>query len=183
MFNRPKQLSTEVLHTNPWCSFNHDRFLLSNGQEGDYYYVETTGCAMVVPLTDEGKVILILQHRYLRDKQSIEFPCGGLHQKESALEAAGRELLEETGWRAGDFLKVGTFEGAAALAKDTTHVFIATEMTKVAESQPEATGDIEVMIRRVDELEEMIQRGEIWNGQTLATWALARDRVFKLIKI
>lgn len=178
-----KILSTEVVHQNPWFDYKHDRFLLPNEQEADYYYSETvgSGCSMVVPLLDDGRLLLTSQHRYLRDRQSVEFPCGGIEKAESPSETAQRELLEETGWRADDFIKIGSFDGLNGLVKDTAHVFVARGLEQVRPPQADLCETIEIIFRRIDEFEDMIKRGEIWDGQTLATWAMTRDYLYKIL--
>ncbi len=178
-----KTLSTEVIHKNPWFEYKHDKCLLPNGQEADYYYPETfgSGCSMVVPLLDDGRLLLTAQYRYLRDRQSVEFPCGGIQPPESPSETAQRELLEETGWRADDLIKVGSFEGLNGLVKDTAHVFVARGLEQVRSPQADPSETIEIMFRRIDEFEDMIKRGEIWDGQTLASWAMTRDYLYKIL--
>lgn len=177
-----KLISSEIIHEQSWAKYINDTFSYPSGKEGNYYYLETLGggCSMVVPVLDDGRLILTIQYRYLRDRMSVEFPCGGLKEKESPSDAAKRELLEETGWRADDLMKIGSFDGLNGLAKDTAHVFLAKELTQVSTPQNSEEETTEVIYRRVDEFEDMIKRGEIWDGQTLATWAMSRDYLNKL---
>jgi ADP-ribose pyrophosphatase len=119
--------------------------------------------------------MLVLQYRYLKEKQSIEFPAGGIGIAESPLDGAKQELLEETGCTADDWYSVGTFEPANGLLRDTTHVFVA-HVVGQGDQQLDDTEDIEILYRRPDEIEDMVRRGDIWDGQTLATWAMVRHR-------
>ncbi|MBU2542616.1 NUDIX hydrolase [Patescibacteria group bacterium] len=166
-----KKLSEETIHQNPWWAYKHDKYEKPNGEEGDYYYGETPGNVMIIPVLDDGRLVLILQQRYLREKQSIEFPCGGLLEGQSVLEAAERELLEETGYIADEYIKIGEFEGLNGLVKDMCHVFLA-YVVEQKEQQLDDTEEIEVMYRRPDEIDTMIRKNEIWDGQTLASWAM-----------
>ena len=166
-----KKISEEVLHQNPWWTYKHDKYILPNGQEGDYYYGETPGNAMIVPVLPDGRLILILQQRYLRKKQSIEFPCGGIVEGQSALDAAKRELLEETGYVADEYVKIGEFEGLNDMAKDMCHVFLA-YVTEQGVQQLDDTEEIEILYRRPDEVDQMVRKNEIWDGQSLASWAM-----------
>lgn len=178
-----KKNSSEEIHKNPWWTYYHDKIILANGEPGDYYYGETigSGCAIIVPVLDDGRLVLVSQYRYLRDKKSVEFPCGGLKKNESPSEAGERELLEETGYRASEIIKIGSFDALNAVFKDTAHVFAATGLELSGPQQLEKfeQGTIEVFYRRVDEFEEMIKNGQIWDGQTLAAWTLVRDYVYK----
>ena len=67
------------------------------------------------------------------------------------------------------------FEPSVGVLKDLSHIFIANELSLVQEPKVEDFEQTEVMLRRVDEFEDMIKRGEIWSGQTLAAWALAKE--------
>lgn len=174
-----KKISSEIVHKNPFWTYYHDKYLLPDGKEGDYYYGENegSGCAIVVPVLDDGRLLLTRQYRYLREKQSVEFPRGGMMSGESPSEAVEREFLEETGYKADEMIKLGAFDGINGVFKDTAHVFIARGLQKAREPAPDATESIEVFFRHLDEFEEMIKNGEIWDGQTLATWALARNMI------
>lgn len=180
-----KKISSEIIHKNAWWTYFHDEYLLPDGKTGHYYFgeVNESGSVMVIPLLDDGHLILNVQQRYLRGKQSVEFPGGGMKKGETPSEAAGRELLEETGHVAGDLMKVGSFDALNGVFKDTCHVFIATELKKIG--RPASCPDelIDFMVRRVDEYEEMVRNGGIWDGQTLAAWALSKDKIYKLLNI
>lgn len=173
MPRRLKKLSEEVLHQNPWNVYKHDTYELPNGEVGNYYYVETPGVGMVVPRMLDGRVLLVLQYRYLEDKQSIEFPAGGLKGNEP-LEGTKRELLEETGCVGENWAKLGEFESCSGLLKDRAHVFVCDVVEQQA-PQLDKTEQIELLYRRPREIDEMIQKNDIWDGQSLAAWALARQ--------
>ncbi len=171
-----KKVSTEIIHDHqPWWQYKCDVIGGLNGEPGKYCYIETRGVAMVVPVLDDGRLILVRQYRYLADKFSIEFPGGGLQENETPMEAGKRELLEESGYSAENLIKIGSFEPSNGVIKDMSHIFIAHELEKTEDIKAEEFEQTEVMIRRIDEFEEMIKRGEIWDGQTLAAWALAKD--------
>lgn len=178
MPRRLKKISEEVLHENPWWMYKHDRYELPNGQEGDYFYGETKGIAIIVPILADGRIVLTLQHRYLKDKQSIEFPGGGILDGLTSLEGAQKELFEETGCVASEFIKVGEFEPANGFIKDTSHVFLA-HIQEQGEPHPDVTEEIEVLYRRPEDIEQMIRQNEIWDGQTMATWSLVRHHFLK----
>ncbi len=170
-----KKKSEEVLSENPWWKYKHDKYTFPDGSEGDYYYGENNGSAMVIPILDDGRLVLVSLHRYLSDKPSIEFPCGGIEKDEVPQAAAFRELREETGWQSDGLSKVGSFIALNGLFKDETHLFVANNLEQISGPSSEPGEVTEVMYRRPDELEDMIKRGEIWDGQTLAAWSLARE--------
>ena len=171
-----KKISEELLHENKWWQCKHDVFQFENGNTGDYYYGETQGTSIVVPILPDGRLLLVRQYRYLSDRYSIEFPGGGIMQGESPSAVAGRELLEETGYAAKEFANISNFEPHNGLFRDMTHIFLAKDVfpLETRKTKTEESEFIEVFLRRPDELEQMIRNNEIWDGQTLAVWAIAR---------
>ncbi len=174
MFKKFQKLSEEVIATNPWWTYKHDKYKCDE-KEYDYFYGELTGNAIVVPVLDDGRIALIRQYRYLQDRSGIEFPMGGIMAGETPLQAAMRELREETGLESTNFSKVAEFEPTLGILKDRSSVFIANEISSQIGNSLDAVEDIELVLRRPDEINEMIKRGEIWSGQTLAAWTLVRD--------
>lgn len=170
-----KKISEETIHANPWWRYKHDTYEKPNGEVGDYYYGETNGLVILIPVLENGKIILTLQYRYLMDRVSIEFPGGGIKPGMELLEAARQELFEETGWIADEMTNIGSFESSNGLAKDRGQVF----MVQVVEQQAQQLDDteqIELLYRTPSEIEEMVEHNDIWCGQTLAAWSLARQR-------
>lgn len=163
---------------NPWWKYKHDVFEMPDGTKGNYYYGEKTGGVLIIPITAEGKLILVRQHRYLQNKFSIEFPIGGVEEGESFNDAAHREFKEEVGQDAGDLSNIGSFEPSNGLFKDSFQIFVARDLFLSTKSTPGVTEDIEILERRPDEFDDMIKRGEIWDGETLAAWTLARPLIF-----
>jgi len=174
MPKRLKKISEETIQVNPWWVYKHDVFEKPNGQLGDYYYAETGGGVKVIPILPDGRIVMILQHRYLEDKQSIEFPSGGIEKGMDAGETARAELLEETGYLADEIIKIGTFQPDNGLIKNLIHVFIAQVSGEPKSQVLNDTEEIDVMYRRPDEIDDMIKRNDIWDGITIAAWTMSR---------
>lgn len=170
----PKKISEEILHENPWWKCKKDIFEKSNGEQGEYHYGETSGAVMLVPIMDDGKIMLIRQYRYLTGKYSVEFPSGGIKHGETPLDAAGRELREEAGAIPDEFISVGSFEPSNGWIKDLTHIYLV-HVAELVSQHLDETEDIEVLYRRPDEISAMIRQNDISCGQTLAAWALAQN--------
>ena len=85
--------SEEIIHNNPFWVYKHDTFQYPDGRTGEYYYGEDRGMVMIVPMLPDGRLVLIKQWRYLLQKNSIEFPGGGIRVDESPDQSAKRELL------------------------------------------------------------------------------------------
>lgn len=162
---------------NNHVTVKRDKILCPNGTVLDYIYQETLGGVIIVPILDDGRLVLVSEYRHLMERRGFEFPKGGMMPKETAAEAAPRELLEETGYSSSNFVKLSTYFPAPGNLRNEAHVYLADELTGPVPLKLDDSEDIEVVLRRPDELEEMIRRGEIWDGDTLAAWALARERV------
>ncbi|MBI2038279.1 MAG: NUDIX hydrolase [Candidatus Magasanikbacteria bacterium] len=170
-----KKISSQILHDNPWWQYKCDKIIRPDGSEGEYCFIETPGNVIIVPVLDDGRLVLVRQYRYLDEKYSIEFPGGGVGKEESPAQAAKRELLEESGYNTENLIKIGAFQPDCGVVKDMSHVFVANELNLVQKPISNAFESTEVLLRRVDEFEDMVKRGEIWNGQVLAAWMIARN--------
>ena len=95
-----RTLERSYLYRNPWCAFRVDEVELPGGATIEYGVLEGGGFASVVPLTEEGGVVLVRQWRQPLGAFTLELPSGGVDRGEDPREAAERELLEEAGFRA-----------------------------------------------------------------------------------
>ena len=97
MLKRLKQLSSELVTENGYWQYRKDRYTYPNADEGEYHYVHTPGSVMVIPVTPEGKLVLVRQFRYLNQREGLEFVGGGVKQGLAPEAAAASELKEEAG--------------------------------------------------------------------------------------
>ena len=167
---------SELLYQNPWWTYRKDIVAVPGFGQHDYHYAETNGSSMVVPLSQQNTLILVNQFRYLGDKESLEFPCGGVKPKHSHLQTAYLELAEETGFKATQMEPIGAFNPWNGVAKETCQVYLATGL-KPTDAKADPTEELECYEFTPDELDQLIRQGRIWDGMTLATWVLARQHV------
>lgn len=170
---RWKTLRRNVVTTNPWWEYRHDVFSLPDGGQGDYHYVHTEGASMVLPLLDDGRLVLVRQYRYLCDRESLEFPCGGVKAGSNHLHTARQELAEEAGFDAAELTLLGEFNPYNGITDEICHVYLARKLTPVV-SYPDLTEEFERVPLRPQEIDRRIASGEIWDGMTLAAWTIAR---------
>ena len=170
--------TSEILFQNPWWTYRKDRVEVPGYGLHDYYYAETHGSSMVVPLKTTGKLVLVKQFRYLGGRESLEFPCGGVKPQHTHLQTAHFELAEETGFKAACMEPLSEFNPWNGVAKETCQVYLATGL-ETTQAKADPTEDLECIEYTPAELDRLIQHGEIWDGITLAPWMLARAQVIK----
>ncbi len=171
-----KPISKSIVYKNPWWQYCRDQIELPSGKAGEYHYVLTGGSSMVVPVADDGKLLMVRQYRYTGNRDSIEFPCGGLKKGATHDETAKNELAEETGYLPGKLEFVGDFNPCNGLLEETCRVYIARDLQFVG-SRPDETEFFELVPLTTEELDALIYNGTIWDGMTLAAWAMARPKL------
>ena len=171
-----KKLSEETLFKNNWWTYKRDIFELPSGRTGEYNYVSIGGSAMVVPIMNDGKILLVNQYRYLNNKESLEFPCGSVKVGMSHDETAWHELAEETGYSSTRMLLAGEFNPYNGVTNEICKVYIARQLQHV-DGTPDETEEFELLALTSDEIDERIRSGEIWDGMTIAAWAIVNTKV------
>lgn len=161
---------------NPWWIYRKDEVLLPSGKKGEYHFVHTGGSSMIVPLLDDGRMILVNQYRYLLDRESIEFPCGSVKAGSDYDATARMELAEETGYRARELTLAGEYDPYNGVADEICRVYIARGLTPV-EVPHDETEEFEYLHLKPSEFEQKVAEGKIWDGMTLAAWAIVRPKL------
>jgi ADP-ribose pyrophosphatase len=130
---------------------------------------------MVVPVDDEGKLLLVRQYRYPNDRCSLEFPGGAITGEGGALESAARELTEEAGVTAGKLIPLGGFNPWNGVTSEICSVFLALDL-RPCDSPHDPAEECITERHAVEAFDRLAAQGEIWDGQTLAAWTLYRAR-------
>ena len=137
-----------------------------SGQQLERHVIVHPGAVGVLPILDDGRVVLLKQYRVAVDSYLIELPAGTLEPNEEPIVSARRELIEETGYSAGKIEPLVTFYTSPGILREQLHLFVATELTP-GETALEDGEDIELFISTWAEIREMIARGEILDAKTL----------------
>jgi ADP-ribose pyrophosphatase len=176
-----KRIAQAVAARNPWWTYRRDEYELPSGKRGEYHYVHTNGASMIIPVTDDGKLLLVNQYRYLCAKESIEFPCGGVKDGSSYNETAWHELREETGYTTDALFEVGEFNPYNGVTDEICKVFIARNLRYVGVA-PDDTEEFEYLRLTADEFAAEIASGRVWDGMSIAAWAIAQSRIGLTVK-
>jgi 8-oxo-dGTP pyrophosphatase MutT (NUDIX family) len=163
-----KTLSSRIVFDNPWITVFEDRVVNPGGGKNDYGHVHFKNRAVaIVPLDEDGNTWLVGQDRYTLGIFSWELPMGGAPLEESPLDAAKRELKEETGLTALKWTELMQLHTSNSITDEVGVVFIA-EQLKEGQSELEETENIELRKLKLVEALEMVARGEITDAISVA---------------
>ncbi|MDL4776562.1 MULTISPECIES: NUDIX hydrolase [Thermomonosporaceae] len=153
------------VYDSPWMSVRLADVELPDGRRFDHHLLRVRPAACVVAI-DAGRALLIWRHRFITDRWGWEIPGGRVEEGEEPGPAAARELLEETGFRAGPMHHVLDIRSSPGVHDGVHHVFRAEGAERVGEPTDVEAERIEwVPLARIPEL---AARGEIGSGSTLA---------------
>jgi ADP-ribose pyrophosphatase len=127
----------------------------------DFYVIEAPDWVNVIPLTEDGSVVLIEQFRHGTAEVSLEIPGGMVDAGESPAEAAARELLEETGYEAGEVVPLGRSRPNPALQDNWIHTFLARGVVRTGEPHNDSTEQTRVRLVPLEEIPALITEGKI----------------------
>jgi ADP-ribose pyrophosphatase len=149
---------------------------LPNGSEGEWECIRHPGGALAVPITPEGKLVLVHQYRFALQGRLLEFPAGTVEHDEDPLETVKREIQEETGYYAKTWTKLGQFPLAPGYSDEYIYAFLAQDLEKLANPpQQDDDEDIEVVLMTPQELEKYILSGQPVDAKTICSFFLARQ--------
>ncbi len=135
-----------------------------NNTPHDIYVLEQPDWVNVIPLTPDNLVILVQQWRHGTRSPHLETPGGLMDPHETPIECARRELLEETGYEAGELVPLGTVHPNPAIQHNHQHYVLAKNCQKVASLKLDHAEDIIVRLAPLADIPDMIRRGEITHG-------------------
>lgn len=164
-------LFEEEVDRNRFWTHVRRTFRRPDGKEGIYDSVDKSHAVQIVARLDDGRFVLIREYKYLLDAVAVAQAAGGIDPGETPVEAAARELREETGYEAGTLVEVGRVAGMPFLTNEWIHVIYATDLKKVGEHDDEV---LEVFTMTADEVDDAIRRGDMWDSHVVASWYLVK---------
>lgn len=157
---------TKNIYTGIVVNLNIDTVRLPNGLTVDLEVVRHPGAAAVVPLKEDGRVILIRQFRHAAGGFIFEIPAGKLHSGEDPTVCAARELEEEVGYRAGRLELLSSIFTAPGFTDEVIHVYKGTELT-AGRQQLDRDEVLEVIEMPLEEAIRMIETGVIRDAKSI----------------
>lgn len=162
------QISSEEIFKGVVVHLYKDKVRLTNGSESVREVLRDCRAVCVIPIDSEGNVTVVRQYRYAHSKVLCEIPAGKLDAGEDFLEAAKRELFEETGITAGKYTFLGEIYTTPAFVDEVIYMYLATDLTESGEQHLDRDEFLNVEKIPLSELVDMTLRGEIRDAKTQA---------------
>ena len=171
----PQLLKQRLFFKGRKFNFEVNRLRLPNKAEGEWECIRHPGGALAVPVTPEGKLILVRQYRFAVQGRILEFPAGTVEPGEEPQETIRREIEEETGYRANKWEKLGEFFLAPGYSDEIIYAFLARDLEKLETPQKQDEDeDIETVFFTPEELEKAILDGQAIDAKSISSFMLAR---------
>lgn len=163
---RETRIDGELAYDGHFLKVTRDRIKLPDGKVSQREFIRHPGAVVILPLLDDGRVLLERQFRYPNGRVFIEFPAGKIDPGEESLASAKRELEEETGYTAAQWHFVCTIHNAIAYSDEHLDLFLARGLT-AGEAKLDDGEFLDTFTATIPELLEMVRRGEITDVKTV----------------
>ncbi len=170
MEQRPERIGRKLIHNGAIVDIYQDRMVLPDGSEENFDFIKHKGAAAVIPVMDDGRIIMVRQYRNAIDEYTLEIPAGGLDGADEPTKvAAHRELEEETGYFAKmeDVEFLLTLYTTVAFCNEKIDIYVARNLTKTAQHLDDDEF-IDVKFYTIEELTELVLTGKIVDAKTIA---------------
>ena len=163
-----KRIDRKVVYNGAILQFCQDEIITPKGNQVKWDYLEHKGAAAVLPVMDDGRILMVRQWRNAIDRFALEIPAGGKDKiEEPAIQCAARELEEETGYKSERLEFLQTIVPAIAYSGEKIDVFVAFDLKKgIQHFDPDE--EIEIELFSVEELVEMVINNEINDSKTVS---------------
>jgi ADP-ribose pyrophosphatase len=162
-------VSSELVFDGALLRVRRDVVRLPDGGQATREYIRHPGAVAIVPLFDDGSVLLERQFRYPHRRVFVEVPAGKLDPGEPPLQTAKRELLEETGHEAGEWTRLGTMHTAIAYTDEAIELFLARNLSLKGNAKLDPGEFVETLVVPFDEAIAMVRDGRITDSKSVCS--------------
>lgn len=163
-----ERINREVVFKGNKVDFCQDTLVTPDGKEMSYDFIDHPGAAAVVPVTDEGKIVMVMQYRPAVDRFTLEIPAGGRESGEDFIVTAKRELEEEAGYKSDDLEYLLSVNTEIAFCNEVIEVYVAHNLIP-SKQNLDPDEFINVSFWDIDDLVAKVYAGEIKDGKTAAS--------------
>lgn len=168
MSEEVRRVNRELAYTGTVLKVYKDTMEFENGNTAQWDFIHHDGAAAVVPVLDDGRILMVKQYRNALDRNTLEIPAGKLDEPgEPGLQCAMRELEEETGYKSDHFTWLITLRTTVAFCNEKIDIFLARDLCPSQQNLDEDEY-IDVKAYTMEELKEMIFSGKIQDSKTVA---------------
>ncbi len=170
-------VKSEVIYAGKVFNTKVDQIEYNSGNKAIREVAEHPGGAVVVPVTNDGKIVMVTQHRFPVNQVMLELPAGKLGKGEDPLICAVRELEEETGYKSDNVIELGSIYTTPGYSTEKLWIYLAKDLKPGNHNREEGEFGMEVFELSFPEVEQKIIKGEIVDGKTICGIYLARNSV------
>ncbi|GAA0110164.1 MULTISPECIES: NUDIX domain-containing protein [Clostridium] len=160
-------LNEKLIHKGNFMDFVNIDVKLPNGKNANRDVIKHPGACAVIAFLDSENIILVEQFRLPLNKTLLEIPAGKLNKKEDPMDCAKRELQEETGYVAKEIEYLGSIATAPGFCDEIIHLYKAWNLS-LGEKNEDEDEFTSVKVLNINDLKEMIKKGEIIDGKTIS---------------
>lgn len=169
-------ISSETIASGSMLTVKRDLVRLPNGNTSHREYVMHPGAVVIVPILPNGNIVLEKQFRYALRQVFIELPAGKIDLNEEVLHTGQRELLEETGYTANQWVRLGQQHPCIGYSNEVIHIYLASDLI-AGSHQRDDDETLEVFDLSFADCFTMIRNGEITDGKTIVALFLAEKHL------
>ncbi len=140
------------------------------GKEHSFFILESTSWVNIIPLTSDGRVVMVRQYRHGTGEVTLEIPGGLVEDGDTPETAAMRELVEETGYTVDKVAGLGYVQPNPAIQNNRCYSFVARDVRLTREQSQDEKEDIEVVLKPLSDIPKAIRKGEITHALVLAAF-------------
>lgn len=170
-------VKSEIIYKGKVFNTKVDQIEYNSGNKAVREVAEHPGGAVVVPVTDEGKIVMVTQHRFPVNEVLLELPAGKLSIGEDPFVCAVRELEEETGYKSDNVTKLGSIYTTPGYSTEKLWIYLAKDLKPGNHHREEGEFGMEVFEFSLKEVEDKIYKGEIVDGKTICGIFFARNSI------
>jgi len=174
MITKEKTLSSEIIYEGAILNLRKDKVTVKDGRTSYREIVEHNGGVVILGVTGSGRIPMIRQYRKAAEQIMFELPAGKLEKGEDPMEAAIRELREETGYTAGRIRHAASFYPTVGYSEEILHVYFAEDLT-AGDTDFDENESIDIEEFVPEKLYELIDAGCMNDGKTLIALLLYRN--------
>jgi ADP-ribose pyrophosphatase len=160
------EIASETVYQGKLLRVKCDTVSLHDGKRATREYVEHNGAVMIIPVLDSGELVMERQYRYVLRRHCLEFPAGKIDPGEEPLATGRRELLEETGYVAGEWIYLATIHPTVAYSTERILIYLARGLSHRGRNLDEGEF-LEVLKLPLAALIERVRTGEITDVKTV----------------